>query len=110
MGFILGGTLSNLIDRIIFGGVRDFIYLKFINFAIFNIADMAVSFGVAVLCFFIVFYDIKNSKKVTKVSKEEILKSDESQQNLDKSSHKNSTKKQGKKEDDVGEGFETLEK
>lgn len=110
LGFILGGTLSNLIDRIIFGGVRDFIYLKFINFAIFNIADMAVSFGVAVLCFFIVFYDIKNSKKVTKVSKEEILKSDESQQNLDKSSHKNSTKKQGKKEDDVGEGFETLEK
>lgn len=62
LGFILGGTLSNLIDRIIFGGVRDFLYLKFINFAIFNIADMAISFGVIVLCIFILVIDLKNDK------------------------------------------------
>lgn len=59
----MGGTLSNLIDRIIFKGVRDFIYLKFINFAIFNIADMAISFGVIVLCVFIFVYDLKSGKE-----------------------------------------------
>lgn len=59
----MGGTLSNLIDRIIFKGVRDFIYLKFINFAIFNIADMAISFGVIVLCIFILVYDLKSEKE-----------------------------------------------
>ncbi|MBQ8425951.1 MAG: signal peptidase II [Clostridia bacterium] len=63
LGFILGGTIANLIDRILFGGVRDFIYLKFINFAIFNIADMAISFGAGFLCFFILYYEWKNYKK-----------------------------------------------
>jgi len=63
LGFILGGTFSNLVDRIIFGGVRDFIYLKFINFAIFNIADMAISFGAGFLCFFILFSELIDYKK-----------------------------------------------
>ena len=55
LGLILGGTISNAIDRLIFGGVRDFIYLKFINFAIFNIADMAVTIGAILLCVSIIF-------------------------------------------------------
>lgn len=53
---ILAGTLSNLVDRIIFNGVRDFIYLKFINFAIFNIADMAITIGTILLCVAIIFF------------------------------------------------------
>ena len=58
IGLILGGTLSNLIDRIAFGGVRDFIYLKFINFAIFNIADMCVTISVIVFCAYLLFHTI----------------------------------------------------
>ena len=54
LGLILGGTIANVIDRIAFGGVRDFIYLKFINFAIFNIADMAITIGAIMLCFSII--------------------------------------------------------
>lgn len=50
LGLILGGTLSNAIDRFIFQGVRDFIYLKFMNFAIFNVADMAITVGAILLC------------------------------------------------------------
>ena len=55
LALILGGTISNAIDRIAFGGVRDFIYLKFMNFAIFNVADMAITIGAILLCVFIVF-------------------------------------------------------
>ncbi len=66
LGLILGGTFSNLIDRIIFGGVRDFIYLKFIDYAIFNVADMAVVCGVILLCVSLIvslFKEVKLNKK-----------------------------------------------
>jgi signal peptidase II len=61
-GLILGGTLSNLIDRISFGGVRDFIYLKSINFAIFNVADMCVVCGVIIFCAYFLFKSFKKEK------------------------------------------------
>ena len=41
IGVLLGGTLGNYFDRIFLGGVRDFIYFKSIDFAIFNMADVA---------------------------------------------------------------------
>ena len=63
MGLILGGTISNAIDRLIFGGVRDFIYLKFINFAIFNIADMAITIGAILLCVGIIFIKEKEDDR-----------------------------------------------
>ena len=50
----MGGTIANAIDRLVFSGVRDFIYLKFINFAIFNVADMAITIGAILLCVSIV--------------------------------------------------------
>jgi len=62
IGVILGGTLGNVIDRIIFKGVRDFIYLKFINFAIFNVADMAITIGAIALCVFEVVLCFKKEK------------------------------------------------
>lgn len=55
IGLILGGTISNAIDRLIFKGVRDFIYLKFMNFAIFNIADFAITVGAILFCVSILF-------------------------------------------------------
>ena len=48
---ILGGGVGNLIDRIYRGYVIDFIYVKIINFAIFNFADICVTCGTAVLLF-----------------------------------------------------------
>ena len=44
---IVGGGLGNLIDRIAFGHVIDFIELEFIHFAVFNVADMAICIGAA---------------------------------------------------------------
>jgi signal peptidase II len=46
---ILGGTLGNLIDRVIRGRVVDFIYFHHdsFNYPVFNVADSAITIGVA---------------------------------------------------------------
>lgn len=41
----LGGALSNLIDRLKNGSVTDFIYIKFKNAPIFNLADLFIVLG-----------------------------------------------------------------
>ena len=56
MGLLLGGIVGNLIDRIIFAGVRDFIYFKSINFAIFNMADAFITIGTVCLIVYIIFF------------------------------------------------------
>ncbi|MBO6973760.1 MAG: signal peptidase II [Prochlorococcus marinus CUG1434] len=43
--FILGGTIGNGIDRIFRGFVIDFINLNFIDFPVFNIADISINIG-----------------------------------------------------------------
>ena len=48
-GLLVGGALGNLIDRIANGAVTDFIKLP--HWPAFNVADMAITFGVlALLC------------------------------------------------------------
>jgi len=49
LGFLLGGTVGNGIDRWRLGHVTDFLELVPIQFAIFNWADVAIN--LAVLCF-----------------------------------------------------------
>lgn len=46
---ILSGAIGNLIDRIFFGYVRDFIAFDFIEFPVFNIADCCVTIGAVLL-------------------------------------------------------------
>ena len=47
LGLILGGTLGNGYDRIMFGTVTDFINFHF--WPVFNVADSAISIGVVAL-------------------------------------------------------------
>jgi len=52
LGMVLGGALGNILDRIRFGYVVDFADLHFGEFRpffIFNVADAAISIGVAIL-------------------------------------------------------------
>ncbi len=51
LAFILGGALGNLIDRIAYGYVVDFLdfYWGSYHFAAFNVADSAITCGAAVL-------------------------------------------------------------
>jgi signal peptidase II len=53
-GFVLGGAIGNLIDRILYGGVTDFFSVDFPDiimqrFPIFNIADSCIFIGVCLL-------------------------------------------------------------
>ena len=56
----LAGALGNLIDRIIFGQVTDFVSVG--NFAIFNVADSSITVGVAILLI-AVWWQERNDKK-----------------------------------------------
>ena len=51
IAFLIGGGLGNLIDRLLLEGVTDYICLLFINFPVFNFADMAITGSIAVLLF-----------------------------------------------------------
>ena len=63
LGVILSGGIGNLIDRIRFGYVVDFIEPTFVNFAIFNIADCAVTCGAVVLVGYLLYDAFKDIKK-----------------------------------------------
>ena len=49
LGLILAGTLGNLYDRMVFHGVRDFLYFHWFEWPVFNIADCCLVCGVIVL-------------------------------------------------------------
>ena len=63
LGVILSGGIGNLIDRVRFGYVVDFIEPTFVNFAVFNIADCAVTCGAVSLIAYLVVDMIKDSKQ-----------------------------------------------
>lgn len=59
---LLGGIIGNMVDRIAFGYVRDFICLDFMTFPIFNIADCALCIGTALIAIWILFFAGKEEK------------------------------------------------
>ena len=52
---LIGGGLGNLVDRILFGGVTDYIRLSLIRFPIFNFADICITVSVAALMLLLLF-------------------------------------------------------
>lgn len=50
LGLILAGTIGNLYDRVVFGGVRDFLHWhRWFEWPVFNIADCCLVCGSALL-------------------------------------------------------------
>lgn len=63
-GILFGGIIGNLIDRVLFGYVRDFIAITIFgyHFPIFNIADIGIVLGVFLLIIETVKGEIKKWK------------------------------------------------
>jgi lipoprotein signal peptidase len=56
LGLILGGAMGNLYDRLVFGGVRDFIWFYWqphypIGWPVFNVADSCLVVGACLLLY-----------------------------------------------------------
>ena len=64
MALIIAGGVGNLIDRAFYGYVVDF--FDFRIWPIFNIADIAVCIGCALLIVYVLFIDRKEGKKALK--------------------------------------------
>ncbi|NTV90254.1 MAG: signal peptidase II [Clostridiales bacterium] len=67
LSFLIGGAVGNLIDRIIRGGVTDFLnfFIGSYNFPTFNAADMSIVFGTILLAVYLLFI-YKEPEKVKK--------------------------------------------
>ena len=64
LALILGGAVGNLIDRVFLGFVVDMFNLQFMNFAVFNVADIGVTVGGVLLCIYVLFcYQDKKEEK-----------------------------------------------
>ena len=55
LGLVVGGAIGNLIDRVLIGSVTDFLDFALISFPVFNIADMALVTGTALLVLLMLF-------------------------------------------------------
>lgn len=66
---LVSGAVGNFIDRVRFGYVRDFIYFKFINFPVFNVADCYVTASVVLLIILIFFVYKEDDFTFLKISK-----------------------------------------
>jgi signal peptidase II len=65
----LAGAVGNLIDRIFFGRVTDFVSVG--NFAIFNVADASITIGVIILLIAVWVQDRNEKKKMAAAKLEE---------------------------------------
>ena len=54
LGLVSGGAFGNLIDRVKFGGVTDFISFRYFS-PLFNIADSAITVGAILMGIFLLF-------------------------------------------------------
>ncbi|MGP6139754.1 MULTISPECIES: signal peptidase II [unclassified Jeotgalibaca] len=54
---ILAGAIGNFIDRLLNGYVVDMFRLDFINFPIFNVADICLTVGVVLMIIHVIFFE-----------------------------------------------------
>ncbi|MBQ7278475.1 MAG: signal peptidase II [Clostridia bacterium] len=49
LALLVSGALGNMIDRLFLGYVRDMVYVRLINFPVFNVADSAICIAAGLL-------------------------------------------------------------
>ena len=63
LALLLGGAVGNLIDRASLGYVTDMFRTTFVDFPVFNVADIGVVLGAALLCLTVLLTGEKGEKK-----------------------------------------------
>lgn len=66
LALVLGGALGNLIDRLLLGKVVDFIHVHYADvwhYPIFNIADIGICIGIAIIVIDMLFLEGKREAK-----------------------------------------------
>lgn len=61
---VLGGGIGNMIDRVLNGYVVDFLDFQFMDFAVFNVADIFVTCGSVALAVYIVFVEPRVERRL----------------------------------------------
>ena len=64
---ILGGGVGNLIDRVVSGVVVDYVNFLFVNFAVFNFADICITTGVVMLMLWVLYDSYKKDREEKKI-------------------------------------------
>ena len=59
LGLVAGGGVGNGLERVAHGSVTDFLATTFMNFAIFNVADIFVTCGIIAACIYWFVWDSK---------------------------------------------------
>ncbi len=57
LSLIIGGAIGNMIDRLFLGSVVDFFEFTFIDFPVFNVADICVTVGTVLMFIYLAFFD-----------------------------------------------------
>ena len=59
---LIAGVFCNMYERIVYGYVRDFFKLNFIDFPVFNISDIFINISVAAIVIIIITNEINNRR------------------------------------------------
>lgn len=68
---IIAGAVGNIVDRVMFGYVRDFVYFELIDFAVFNFADSGLCVGAGLLIIYLLVFYIRSDKSSEKPKNKE---------------------------------------
>lgn len=63
LSMIVGGGIGNMIDRVYLGYVIDFIDVRLIDFAVFNVADSFVTVGAFLLMGYMIYDTVKEYQR-----------------------------------------------
>lgn len=72
LSLVFAGAIGNLIDRIMLGGVRDFILMHIyrLHWPVFNVADSAITVGIVILAYELIIVEPKRERKAKETSEE----------------------------------------
>ena len=62
LSLVLAGAVGNLIDRVLLGYVTDMFQTLFMDFAVFNVADICIVCGGIAFCVYYLFFHKEESK------------------------------------------------